>query len=232
MIGDAPKSPFTGLPGWETPDEEELLTRYAAQVPEAGVIVEIGGEWGRSAGAFARGAHDSVEIVTVDLFPGNLLDSHRANLLEAGFSARSYQIQANSHTFGHQWTLDKPIHLLFIDGDHTYEGAKADIDAWVKHVPVDGIVIFHDVAQVTNKQPHYLHFEVTRAITDWASTQTDFEAIEQVDTAAVFRRVQQNPPQASNEAYQDGFDYPVDNGLASYADEPVEKPKKPRKSKN
>lgn len=193
MIGDAPKSPHTGLPGWETEAEEELLTRYAAQVESPGVIVELGGEWGRSAGAFARGAKRGVTIFTIDLFPGHLLFDHLQNLSEAGFAAATSPYQGNTHGDAIEWWEEdgepNDIHLLFIDADHTFEAVKADIEAWTPHVAVGGVVIFHDVAQPTNQMPHYLHFEVTRAISDWANAQSDFEAIEQVDTMAVFRRV-------------------------------------------
>jgi hypothetical protein len=36
------------------------------------------------------------------------------------------------------------IDLLFIDGDHTYEGCKADILTWAPRVVPGGDIIFHD----------------------------------------------------------------------------------------
>jgi uncharacterized UPF0146 family protein len=36
------------------------------------------------------------------------------------------------------------ISVLFIDGDHTYQGCKRDIDAWYPHVKKDGVLFFHD----------------------------------------------------------------------------------------
>ena len=38
----------------------------------------------------------------------------------------------------------QPIDLLFIDGDHSYEGVKADWDRFVPFVKPFGVVIFHD----------------------------------------------------------------------------------------
>lgn len=216
MIGDAPKSPHTGLPGWETEAEEELLTRYAADVP-GGLIVEIGGEWGRSAGAFARGAAPETNIYTVDLFPDDLHAAHLANLAEAGFAGRTSQFQADSHRAlhaDHIMAADQEISLLFIDGDHTYEGVKADIHVWTRFVAIGGFVIFHDVAQVTNKMPHQLHFEVTCAIMDWLNAQSDFEAVEQVDTIAVFRRVAK-APQQTEEKPDEKQDGDLDESAAS-----------------
>ena len=37
-----------------------------------------------------------------------------------------------------------PLELLFIDGDHTYEGAKADFDRWSEYVRPGGHLLFHD----------------------------------------------------------------------------------------
>lgn len=36
------------------------------------------------------------------------------------------------------------ISVLFIDGDHSYEGCKADIDAWYPHMTEGGVMLLHD----------------------------------------------------------------------------------------
>ena len=42
-------------------------------------------------------------------------------------------------------TWDRSLRLLWIDGDHTYEGATADIDNFAHHLRPGAIVAFHDV---------------------------------------------------------------------------------------
>lgn len=37
------------------------------------------------------------------------------------------------------------IDFLFIDGDHSYEGVKADVDAWFPKLNDGALVIFHDI---------------------------------------------------------------------------------------
>jgi predicted O-methyltransferase YrrM len=41
------------------------------------------------------------------------------------------------------WT--KPIQILHIDGDHSYEGCKRDFDNWAPLVAYAGIILMHDV---------------------------------------------------------------------------------------
>jgi len=40
---------------------------------------------------------------------------------------------------------DRPIRFLWIDGDHTYAGAKQDLDLFATHLVEGGIIAFHDV---------------------------------------------------------------------------------------
>ena len=40
------------------------------------------------------------------------------------------------------WSL--PIHVLFIDGDHSFEGVFRDINKFVPYVSESGLVFFHD----------------------------------------------------------------------------------------
>jgi len=188
MIGNAPKSSLTGVPGWETEDEQALLLQMAQAVPDGGQIVEIGGDMGMSASIFCKGAAKSVSIVTVDPFDGALLETHLANLAEAGFKGRSKQIRGMSEVAGRQW--EEPIDLLFVDGDHAHEGVKRDIDAWVKHILVGGHVVFHDCACATNRLPHEMHFYVTRAVSEWFfTTKGKWRILTTVNTTMVFERV-------------------------------------------
>ncbi len=38
----------------------------------------------------------------------------------------------------------KKIDVLFIDGDHTYEGVKKDYNNWISSVKSGGHILFHD----------------------------------------------------------------------------------------
>lgn len=195
-------SEFTGVPGWETVLEQETLAAYAKRVPHGGNIVEIGAEFGMSASIFCQFADPSVDIYSIDLFPGDLMTVHRENLARAGFAqktpagyvGRSTPIQGDSFAIGidwKNWQLNRGrnghrIDLLFIDGDHSYEGVQRDIAAWETYVKVNGVIIFHDAAPPTNKNPHPLHHEVQRAIDLWKTN--NWTEQPPVDTMRIFIR--------------------------------------------
>lgn len=194
MQNQALRSPVTGLPGWETPAEELRLIALAGEVPAGGCIVEIGAEFGMSAGAFCTGAKPDVQIYSIDLFPDKLLHTHRQNLIKAGFGTkwdvRSMQIKGDSAIVGRRWFDDNMplIDLLFIDGDHNYSGVKADIEVWTPLVKINGVVVFHDAAPPTNQHPHSLHYDVQRAIEEWVDP-LGWQELPPVDTMRVFRRI-------------------------------------------
>ena len=51
-------------------------------------------------------------------------------------------IHGDSQMVAKLW--DKPISLLFIDGDHSYEGVKKDTLSWEPFVKKGGTILFHD----------------------------------------------------------------------------------------
>src|SRR6185437_13459100 len=45
---------------------------------------------------------------------------------------------------------DEKLDLLFIDGDHTYEGVRRDWEMYSPLVAPGGLVVFHDIAEHTS----------------------------------------------------------------------------------
>ena len=52
-------------------------------------------------------------------------------------------ILERSQDVGRSWDGGS-VDLVFIDGDHSYEGCRQDWEAWRRHVPPGGFVAFHD----------------------------------------------------------------------------------------
>lgn len=188
MYGDAPPSYLTGVPAWLTTGEQDALLELAQAVPKKGIILEIGGQWGGSASIFCKGAVKGVAIITVDLFPGDWLQRHQDNLTEAGFGGRSGQIQKDSSEAVKDWKTK--LDLLFIDGDHSINGSRADFENWTPFVKIGGIMAVHDCACATNPLPHHLHFDVTHSLSTWYWQQGDkWQLVKSVDTLMIFKRV-------------------------------------------
>lgn len=190
----APLSKITGVPGWESEDEQECLVELASQVPYGGLIVEIGSEYGMSASLFIHGSDKSVRLLCIDIMED--WTEFRTNLTNAGLydESRLHILRANSHTVEWARTLerDMPIDLLFIDGDHSYAGCAADIANFCPHVKVGGVVAFHDTAAITNNHPHPLHHEVSKAISEWQESDDGpkFKFAKSVDSISIFERIE------------------------------------------
>lgn len=60
-----------------------------------------------------------------------------------------------------QCIIDGSLKLVYIDADHSYEGVKRDIEAWVPKLVPGGVLAFHDYAN-----PDY---GVNRAVQEFAS---------------------------------------------------------------
>jgi predicted O-methyltransferase YrrM len=144
------------VPGHLGENESRFLGLLAACVPARGTIVEIGSFKGRSTVMLAKVAshYGLGPIVAIDPHNSPILLDHQANP-----EASSYQDFLNSiHTAGvsnhveshvgystdvaRSW--NRPIRLLWIDGDHSYEGAKKDLDRFFPHLVPGGVVAFHD----------------------------------------------------------------------------------------
>ena len=129
-------------------DEAALLFRLARDI-ESGPVAEIGRFKGGSTIVFASALPAGVELWSYDFhvalrpdMPGAELDEElRAALVRFGLDRKVHLLVADSRT------AEPPpgeLALLFIDGDHSYEGAKADFDRWSAFVRPGGHVLFHD----------------------------------------------------------------------------------------
>lgn len=141
--------------GIELPqDREELRQLYELMQRERVVnMLEIGSRNGGSLSVLAQAVVEGGEIVAVDMPDGPWGHTHSwANLLRVGswlggIGYTGAEIKGNSQD---QYTvaiakgnMNGPIDFCFIDGDHSYEGVKADWENYGRHAR---ICAFHDIA--------------------------------------------------------------------------------------
>ena len=144
------------VPGHLAENEARFLGLLAACVPARGAIVEIGSFQGRSTVMLATVAshYGLGPVVAIDPHNSPILLDHQANpdassyqafldsIDAAGVSNQVESHLAYSTDVANSW--NRSIRLLWIDGDHTYEGAKKDLDGFFPHLVRLGVVAFHD----------------------------------------------------------------------------------------
>jgi len=133
-------------------DSVELLYGLVRSIKPQ-VCVEIGSALGKSASyigmalkengygmLYAIDPHEPTEwndLGAVDSFK-----EFTRNISAIGVREQVSIIRSYSDTAAREWRL--PIDLIFIDGDHSYEGVKRDWELFLPHVKPFGIVVFHD----------------------------------------------------------------------------------------
>jgi hypothetical protein len=142
--------------GYLSQKEMDFLAMAAACPTATGVMLEIGSFMGKSTIILAeagRVAGDS-HLVAVDpltyrphkdpLFgKEDCLKEFTANLRGAGVEELVEFHQMVSQGLAPGWK--RKIRFLWIDGDHSYEGAKNDFDLFSSHLADGAIVALHDM---------------------------------------------------------------------------------------
>jgi O-methyltransferase len=62
---------------------------------------------------------------------------------------------------------DNYFDMIYIDGDHSYEGVKRDINVAFKKVKPDGFIMGHDYEMNMKKAQHFYSFGVDRAVNEF-----------------------------------------------------------------
>ena len=143
--------------GYLSEREARFLMLLAACTPADGVILEIGSFKGRSTVALASIAkhYDRGKVIAVDphtapsatdpdlqgqttSFDDFLSNVHRAGVADVVEPHRMYSRELAPN-------FDRPIRVLWIDGDHTTEGAREDVKLFRPFLQPSGILAMHDV---------------------------------------------------------------------------------------
>lgn len=147
------------IPGFLSQGECLALHYWAQKVPAGGHILEVGSWKGKSAYCLAKGCRKDVELTLVDPLDGrgesssqftyqqhmngSLLEQLERNLSSV---RRSRRIRIFRGTTADLPATTQSIHLLFLDGDHSEQGVRKDLQNLLPFLRPGALLLFHDCA--------------------------------------------------------------------------------------
>lgn len=131
----------------QKPEFLKLLTRIGTLAPQQ--VLEIGGRRGGSALLFAIAAGEQASILSIDL------DNNGSRIERLQRLCHDKDVtfwQGDSHLDETAQRLERhlgnnKLDFLFIDGDHSYAGAKEDFIRYSHDVRPGGIIALHDIQE-------------------------------------------------------------------------------------
>ena len=174
--------------GWLSEAQGAALFEAAAAATGRGAIVEIGSWKGRSTVWLAHGARLARQRVYA-------IDPHANSREDA--SARTFDEFVSNVSAAGVRDIVEPlvmpsseaatriaggVEVLFIDGDHSDDGARADAETWLPRLIEGGTVLMHDVATAGYTGPR----RVFRHRICWS---TEFDSVRRVGSMGIARRV-------------------------------------------
>ncbi len=131
-----------------------FIDRVAERRPQT--VLEIGTEGGGTLLLLALAAAPDATIISVDLptHAGYGYPRWKGSFFRkfARAPQKLHLVRANSHLLSTVQCVrsilgQRPLDLLFIDGDHSYGGVRADWEMYGLLVAPDGLAAFHDVVK-------------------------------------------------------------------------------------
>ena len=144
---------------YQKPAELQQLIEFMQGRAKPKNMLEIGTAKGGTLWLWCQLAHPQARIISVDLpdgpFGGGYQPEDIPRLLTYSTNHQWIQLfRGDSHNpqmfrSVKRFLNGEKLDLLFIDGDHTYEGVKEDWDTYSPLVAENGIVVFHDIVEHT-----------------------------------------------------------------------------------
>jgi predicted O-methyltransferase YrrM len=151
-----------GIAGFMMPGEVHFLNAVAHLIPQGGRYLEVGSFMGLSAAAICSGLiannNTTAKVYCVDTWRGSEEHQSRQEIKDN----QLYQIFIGNLTKAELIDFIVPIKkdsveaaadfpdgdfdMIFIDGDHSYQGCLKDLEAWYPKLKKEGVFIGHDAS--------------------------------------------------------------------------------------
>ena len=175
----------SGIDGWLSDGEGELLYELAKKVPSGQAILEIGSWKGKSTVWLAKGTEAGQRNKVHSVDPHSESKAHISegetntypafvdNLTKAGVQDIVVPLVKTSAEAVKRWR--EGIGLLWIDGMHEYEDIKRDFLSWEPYLLPGARVAFHDCDQAGPAQ----------VVKEYINHSSDFTVVRHVATIVV-----------------------------------------------
>ena len=132
-----------------TIEERLLLYKFGIEQPQQSTFVEIGSYLGASSCFLAAAAVKRKSVLhCVDTwYNDGMSEGKRDTWKEFQINTNCFRdaiIPHKGKSLDIANSFKEPIDLLFIDGDHSYEGCRSDVESWFPHLKPGGLIIMHD----------------------------------------------------------------------------------------
>lgn len=172
-------------------DEAAYLFRLARSLGPGATLVEIGRSRGGTTLLLAAAMPDDARLVSYDLHAkktpgptGPELDAELRGVLERyALADRVELLVADSQSVR---PPSSRCELVLVDGDHSYEGVRADFEHWRDTIPAGGHLVFHDAAHFGDLS--VAHEEVALLMDEIERDDTNFRRIGGAGTLLHFKR--------------------------------------------
>jgi predicted O-methyltransferase YrrM len=151
-----------GNPVLETIQVRSELLRFAEIVAnlKPKTLLEIGTNKGGTLCILSRLATPDAVIISLDLPGGDFgggYKGYHASIFKhfTRENQKIHLLRGDSHSVDMETAVREivgngKLDLLFIDGDHTYEGVKKDFESYLDLVRPGGVIAFHDIVEHTS----------------------------------------------------------------------------------
>lgn len=158
--GDTCVCTVNGVKGFLLPGDVKFMFTLGTELPKDGVYLEIGSWMGLSsitvANALLSRFNFNAQVFCVDTWEGSmehkdmpeikgrqLYSIFEENVRNSRMDHFIRAVRGDSVQIGKSW--DGPLaDIIFVDGDHSFQGCYADIRAWLPRLKPGGRMLGHD----------------------------------------------------------------------------------------